>query len=183
MVVVVGSRFDTCLPCRVRQIDTGQARPASSSTGALAPRTESHDSHSPTPPTHASARTNASTTSTVMADSAASGGGGAGGSADDVMSMPVRDRLASKLWKARLSAYEEMAKTFERTPSEDDPIFDEYARDADLLRDMALDSNAAAQEKGVEALCSFVRYGGIQAGRYVVFICKFPSYRTGLEKL
>ena len=41
---------------------------------------------------------------------------------DDVSRMPLEERLASKLWKARLSAYEELAASFARTPSSDDPL-------------------------------------------------------------
>ena len=84
---------------------------------------------------------------------------------DDVSRMPLEERLASKLWKARLSAYEELAASFARTPSSDDALILAYARQPDTLRGMALDANAAAQEKGVECLCAFVRYGAHHAGR------------------
>ena len=72
--------------------------------------------------------------------------------------------MLTQLWKARLSGYEELTRVFSRTASEDDPVFGEYARQTDTLRAMVLDSNAAAQEKGVEAVSAFVQYGGRRAG-------------------
>lgn len=112
----------------------------------------------------------------------------AGGSADDVARMPLGERLSSKIWKARLSAYEELARVFSHTSSDEDPVFDEYARQTDLLQGMALDANAAAQEKGVECLCAFVKYGGSRAGRTRMDVLPgiadkcLGSMRTGTRK-
>ncbi|WFD06209.1 hypothetical protein MVES1_001551 [Malassezia vespertilionis] len=69
-----------------------------------------------------------------------------------------------QLWKARVSAYEELARTFAQTAAENDPVIAEYVRQPDVLRAMVLDANAAAQEKGVEAVKAFVQYGGRAAG-------------------
>ncbi|WFD19793.1 hypothetical protein MCAP1_002029 [Malassezia caprae] len=112
----------------------------------------------------------------------------AGGSAEDVARMPLGERLSSKLWKARLSAYEELTKSFSHTSSDEDPIFADYARQTDVLQGMALDANAAAQEKGVECLCAFVRYGGTRAGRTRMDVLPgvadkcLGSMRTGTRK-
>lgn len=112
----------------------------------------------------------------------------AGGSADDVARMPLGERLSSKLWKARLSAYEELTRTFSHTSSDEDPIFADYARQTETLQGMALDANAAAQEKGVECLCAFVRYGGARAARTRMDVMPgvadkcLGSMRTGTRK-
>ncbi|KAF9923118.1 Microtubule-associated protein, microtubule dynamics during spindle orientation, partial [Modicella reniformis] len=65
--------------------------------------------------------------------------------------IPVHDRLDNKNWKARVSAYEELAKLF-RT-SVDDSDFCQFEGS---LKKMALDSNAVAQESGVSTLIQFV---------------------------
>jgi len=112
----------------------------------------------------------------------------AGGSAEDVARMPLGERLSSKLWKARLSAYEELTRTFSHTSSDEDPIFGDYARQTDVLQGMSLDANAAAQEKGIECLCAFVRYGGTRAGRTRMDVLPgvadkcLGSMRTGTRK-
>ncbi|KAN0064473.1 hypothetical protein ACQY0O_002099 [Thecaphora frezii] len=85
--------------------------------------------------------------------------------AEDFTKMPIEDRLASKAWKARVSAYEELVKSFARTSSDGDPIFRTYARNPELVRAMVVDSNAVAQEKGVDAARAFVEFGGNAAGR------------------
>ncbi|SPO37750.1 related to STU2 - Microtubule-associated protein (MAP) of the XMAP215/Dis1 family [Pseudozyma flocculosa] len=84
---------------------------------------------------------------------------------EDFTKMSVEDRLASKAWKARVSAYEELVKSFARTSSDADPIFRTYARNPELIRAMVVDSNAVAQEKGVDAARAFVEFGGNAAGR------------------
>ena len=107
---------------------------------------------------------------------------------DDVSRVPLEERLQSKLWKARLSAYEELAASFARTPSSDDALVLEYARQPETLQSMALDANAAAQEKGVECLCAFVRYGAQNAGRTRDIVMPsiaekcLGSMRTGTRK-
>ena len=66
-------------------------------------------------------------------------------------------------WKARKGGYESAAKAFERTPDESDPIFKEFILDSGLWKGAVLDSNVAAQQEGVGALCAFLKFGGIQA--------------------
>jgi cytoskeleton-associated protein 5 len=67
-------------------------------------------------------------------------------------------------WKARLSAYTELTLKFSKTSGDDDPFFRPYLS-ADLLRSWATDTNAAAQEKGLEALCSLIRESGENSAR------------------
>ncbi|KAL9937441.1 hypothetical protein V8E36_003850 [Tilletia maclaganii] len=84
---------------------------------------------------------------------------------EDYDKMPIEDRLASKVWKARVSAYTTLSAAFARTPSDTDPAFRPYTRDPTLLKGMATDSNAVAQEKGAEAVRAFVEFGGAGAGK------------------
>ncbi|KAE8268517.1 hypothetical protein A4X09_0g3815 [Tilletia walkeri] len=107
---------------------------------------------------------------------------------EDYDKMPIEDRLASKVWKARVSAYASLSSAFARTPSDTDPAFRPYTRDPTLLKGMASDSNAVAQEKGVEAVRAFVEFGGAQAGKTrevvlpaLVDKC-FGSARAGTKK-
>ncbi|KAG0261640.1 Microtubule-associated protein, microtubule dynamics during spindle orientation [Mortierella polycephala] len=66
-------------------------------------------------------------------------------------SIPVQERLEHKNWKARVSAYEELAKLF-RTSVEDS----DFRRFEGSLKKIALDSNAVAQESGLTTLIQFV---------------------------
>ncbi|KAK0556534.1 hypothetical protein OC846_001101 [Tilletia horrida] len=84
---------------------------------------------------------------------------------EDYDKMPIEERLVSKVWKARVSAYTSLNATFSRTPSDTDPAFRPYTRDPTLLKGMVSDSNAVAQEKGAEAVRAFVEFGGAAAGK------------------
>ncbi|KAL0071435.1 hypothetical protein AAF712_001292 [Marasmius tenuissimus] len=84
---------------------------------------------------------------------------------EDFSSMPISERLAHKNWKARVSAYESLVKTFQTTASDDDPAFKPYVNNPDLLKKIAMDSNAVAQEKGVECLVALVKFAGETAAR------------------
>lgn len=63
----------------------------------------------------------------------------------------------------RKGGYEDAAKAFEITPAESDPIFKQFILDSGLWKGAVLDSNVAAQQEGVNALCAFLKYGGTQA--------------------
>ncbi|SJX62376.1 related to STU2-Microtubule-associated protein (MAP) of the XMAP215/Dis1 family [Sporisorium reilianum f. sp. reilianum] len=91
--------------------------------------------------------------------------GGAAPAEVDFTKMSIEERLASKLWKARVSAYEDLSKAFPKTSSENDPIFRQYTRNPDVLKAIVVDTNAVAQEKGVDAVCAFVEFGGQPAGK------------------
>ncbi|EPQ58151.1 microtubule associated protein, partial [Gloeophyllum trabeum ATCC 11539] len=79
---------------------------------------------------------------------------------EDFSTIPVQDRLAHKNWKARVSAYESLVKTFQTTASDTDPAFKPYVNNPDLLKKIVTDSNAVAQEKGVECVVALVKYSG-----------------------
>lgn len=91
--------------------------------------------------------------------------GGAAPTEDDFSKMSIEERLSSKLWKARVSAYEDLTRAFPKTSSENDPIFRQYTRNPDILKAIVIDSNAVAQEKGVDAVRAFVEFGGQPAGK------------------
>ncbi|KAG6890724.1 hypothetical protein C0995_005097 [Termitomyces sp. Mi166 len=84
---------------------------------------------------------------------------------EDFSILSISDRLAHKNWKARVSAYEALAKTFQTTASDTDPAFKPYINNSDLLKSIATDSNAVAQEKGVECLVAFVKFAGETAAK------------------
>jgi protein STU2 len=82
---------------------------------------------------------------------------------EDFSQLPFPDRFTHKNWKVRKEGYEAAAKEFERTPAESDPIFKPFLLDSGLWKDAAGDSNVAAQQEGLTALCAFLKYGGPQA--------------------
>ena len=84
---------------------------------------------------------------------------------EDFNSIPIADRLAHKNWKARVSAYEALVKIFQTTASDTDPAFKPYINNPDILKKIATDSNAVAQEKGVECLVAFVKFAGETAAK------------------
>ncbi|KAJ7063272.1 microtubule associated protein [Mycena amicta] len=84
---------------------------------------------------------------------------------DDFSTLTIAERLQHKNWKARVSAYESLVKTFEATGSDADPVFRPYINNPDLLKKIATDSNAVAQEKGVECLVALVKYSGETAAK------------------
>ncbi|KAG6868374.1 hypothetical protein C0993_004020 [Termitomyces sp. T159_Od127] len=84
---------------------------------------------------------------------------------EDFSTLSISDRLAHKNWKARVSAYEALVKTFQTTASDTDPAFKPYINNSDLLKKIVTDSNAVAQEKGVECLVAFVKFAGETAAK------------------
>jgi len=79
---------------------------------------------------------------------------------EDFSSIPISERLVHKNWKARVNAYEALIKTFQTTASDTDPAFKPYINHPDLLKKIATDSNAVAQEKGLECLVALVKFSG-----------------------
>ncbi|EPE09373.1 spindle pole body component alp14 [Ophiostoma piceae UAMH 11346] len=79
---------------------------------------------------------------------------------EDFSSLPLQDRFAHKNWKVRKQAYEDSAKVFEKTPDDRDPAFRPFLNDPGLWKGAVADSNVAAQQDGVAALCAFLQYGG-----------------------
>ncbi|CAH7684994.1 spindle pole body component alp14 [Phakopsora pachyrhizi] len=79
---------------------------------------------------------------------------------DEWQKLPLPDKLNHKLWKARLEAYETLAKQFELAESEDDDVFTDWNRNYEWPRKAVTDSNAVAQEKGVLLLSTYIRLAG-----------------------
>jgi cytoskeleton-associated protein 5 len=84
---------------------------------------------------------------------------------EDFTVIPIADRLTHKNWKARVNAYESLIKTFQATASDTDPAFKPYINNPDLLKKIATDTNAVAQEKGVECLVTLVKFAGETAAK------------------
>jgi cytoskeleton-associated protein 5 len=62
-----------------------------------------------------------------------------------------------------LEAYQEITSQFQKSPSEDDPVFKPFLSSPDLFKKIVTDTNVVAQESGIAALCAFLEYGGTQA--------------------
>ncbi len=82
---------------------------------------------------------------------------------EDFSLLPLQDRFTHKNWKVRKEGYEDAAKQFAATPDESDPLFRPFVLDSGIWKGAVTDSNVAAQQEGVNALCAFLRYGGAQA--------------------
>ncbi|KAF4638033.1 hypothetical protein G7Y89_g63 [Cudoniella acicularis] len=79
---------------------------------------------------------------------------------EDFSSLPLPDRFQHKIWKVRKAGYEDAAKQFEVTPDEYDPAFRPFLQDPGLWKGAVADSNVAAQQDGIAALCAFLKFGG-----------------------
>jgi protein STU2 len=99
---------------------------------------------------------------------------------EDFSQLPLVDRFTHKNWKARKGGYEAAAKQFELTPDESDPAFRPFLQDSSLWKSAAADSNVAAQQEGLAALCAFLKYGGVQAARTSRNQTLQPIYEKGL---
>ncbi|KAF9053641.1 ARM repeat-containing protein, partial [Hymenopellis radicata] len=84
---------------------------------------------------------------------------------EDFSALSIADRLSNKNWKARVHGYNELVKTFQSTASDSDPAFRPYTSNPDILKKIAIDSNAVAQEKGLECIVAFVKFAGETAAR------------------
>ena len=81
---------------------------------------------------------------------------------EDFSKLPLPDRFTHKQWKVRKEGYEAAVKEFEVTPDESDPVFRPFVQDPGLWKNAAGDSNVAAQQEGLGALCAFLKYNGQQ---------------------
>ncbi|XP_058466115.1 protein mini spindles isoform X2 [Malaya genurostris] len=77
--------------------------------------------------------------------------------------LPIDERCVHKLWKARVDGYEEAVKLFRTIDDEKSPEWNKYLG---LIKKFVIDSNAVAQEKGLEAALVFVENSG-NAGKTV----------------
>lgn len=99
---------------------------------------------------------------------------------EDFSKLPLTDRFAHKNWKVRKEGYEDAAKQFELTPDESDPIFRTFIYDSGLWKAAAGDSNVAAQQEGLAALCAFLKYGGKEAASRSRGAAVQPIFEKGL---
>ncbi|GAQ86856.1 Armadillo repeat superfamily protein [Klebsormidium nitens] len=81
----------------------------------------------------------------------------------DAKKLPLEDRLAHKHWKARVQALEDIAVTCDKATDPKDPKLREYGP---LFKKALSDSNAAAQEKALDALIAFLKRTDTESGRY-----------------
>lgn len=77
--------------------------------------------------------------------------------------LPIDERCTHKLWKARVDGYEEAVKLFRTIDDEKSPEWNKFLG---LIKKFVVDSNAVAQEKGLEAALVFVENCG-HAGKTV----------------
>lgn len=79
---------------------------------------------------------------------------------EDFSALPLPDRFIHKNWKVRKEGYEAAAKEFSLAASESDPIVRQFISDASIWKGVAGDSNVAAQQEGLAALCAFLEIAG-----------------------
>ncbi|GLG98562.1 Protein mini spindles [Gryllus bimaculatus] len=82
---------------------------------------------------------------------------------NEYLKLPIDEQCVHKLWKARVHGYEEAAKLFQQLDDEKSPEFSKYLG---LVKKFVIDSNAVAQEKGLEAVLAFVENSAM-AGKTV----------------
>ncbi|KAJ3370504.1 Microtubule-associated protein, microtubule dynamics during spindle orientation [Allomyces arbusculus] len=73
---------------------------------------------------------------------------------DDLLQLPLNERLNNKNWKARQSGFDELAQRCSSS-FPDDPIYAQYARD---LPGAILDANMIAQEAAMGAVVAFLEH-------------------------
>ena len=100
---------------------------------------------------------------------------------EDFSQLELTDRCSHKNWKVRKEGYEEAARQFEKTPDESDPVFRPFLQDSGIWKAAAGDSNVAAQQEGLGALCAFLKYGGQQGASRSRPQTIQPIYEKGLQ--
>ncbi|CAL1688758.1 unnamed protein product [Lasius platythorax] len=76
----------------------------------------------------------------------------------EYMKLPLEERCTHKSWRARLHGYEECVKTFQCIDDEKSPEWNKYVG---FIKKFVMDSNAAAQEKGLEATLAFIENAAV----------------------
>ncbi|XP_065835694.1 cytoskeleton-associated protein 5-like isoform X2 [Oscarella lobularis] len=76
------------------------------------------------------------------------------GDEDDFSKLPTEEKVAHKLFKVRIQGYAEALTLFRSQDGETSSAFNPYMG---LVKKFVVDSNALAQEKGVEAALEFVK--------------------------
>jgi len=77
----------------------------------------------------------------------------------DFSSLPLTERWVHKNWKVRKEAYEAATAEFKKA-QESSPVVREFVQDSGLWKGAAADSNVAAQQEGLAALCAFLEIAG-----------------------
>lgn len=75
----------------------------------------------------------------------------------------LMNKCSLQVWKVRKAAYEDAAKQFSVSPDESDPVFRPFLQDPGLWKSAVTDSNVAAQQEAIIALCAFLKFGGRDA--------------------
>ncbi|KAK2871556.1 hypothetical protein FQN49_003060 [Arthroderma sp. PD_2] len=101
---------------------------------------------------------------------------------EDFSSLPLPDRFAHKIWKVRKEGYEEAKRQFEISPDEDAPVFRPFLQDPSLWKGVVADSNVAAQQEGLAAYCSFLKFSGYQACNRTRTVTATPIIEKGLPQ-
>lgn len=99
---------------------------------------------------------------------------------EDFSSLPLPERFTHKNWKVRKGGYEDAKQQFEKSPDESDPVFTPFIQDPGLWKGAVADSNVAAQQDGLAAYCSFLKFGGVQACTRTRATTVFPIVEKGL---
>ncbi|KOC71291.1 Cytoskeleton-associated protein 5 [Habropoda laboriosa] len=81
----------------------------------------------------------------------------------EYIKLPLEERCVHKLWRARLHGYKECVNTFQCIVDEKSPDWNKFLG---FIKKFVVDSNAVAQEKGLEAALAFVENAAV-AGKTV----------------
>ncbi|KAK1119716.1 hypothetical protein K0M31_013134 [Melipona bicolor] len=81
----------------------------------------------------------------------------------EYVKLPLEERCVHKLWRARLHGYKECVNTFQCIDDEKSPEWNKFLG---FIKKFVVDSNAVAQEKGLEAALAFVENAAV-AGKTV----------------
>ncbi|OWF42942.1 cytoskeleton-associated protein 5-like [Mizuhopecten yessoensis] len=74
------------------------------------------------------------------------------------MKLPTEEKCTHKVWRARLTGYEEVTKLFRSITDEKSSEFSKYAG---LMKKFVIDSNAVAQEKALDAVLVFIENAAV----------------------
>ncbi|XP_043507274.1 protein mini spindles [Frieseomelitta varia] len=81
----------------------------------------------------------------------------------EYVKLPLEERCVHKLWRARLHGYKECVNTFQCIDDEKSPEWNKFLG---FIKKFVVDSNAVAQEKGLEAALAFIENAAV-AGKTV----------------
>lgn len=78
----------------------------------------------------------------------------------DFSQLPVEEKIAHKVWKARLDGYNTLIGDFSVSRNQNDLCFSQFNQRPETFKSIVTDSNVVAQETGIVALCGFLEHGG-----------------------